>query len=175
MSNRLGVSPRFDEVKVGDTLPRRVIGPHSIASFTTEYRAFLFNIWGTFHWVAPPGMEDPWVYQDPGWGEDFAFDEEDAKIDPRKRDGLYVGPIARAYRRRPGQRDRHGPRLWLWRDDGRLVHRLSRATGPATTAMVRHSKADFRTPAFEGDVTYFDAEIVDKQAESHLGCAVSCR
>ena len=47
-SNRKGVSPRFDEVKVGDTLPRRVIGPHTIASFTTEYRAFLFNIWGTF-------------------------------------------------------------------------------------------------------------------------------
>ena len=88
----MGVSPRFDEVKVGDTLPRRVIGPHSIASFTTEYRAFLFNIWGTFGWVAPPGIEDPWVYQDPGWGKDFAFDEEDAKIDPRKRDGLYVGP-----------------------------------------------------------------------------------
>ena len=48
MSNRLGVSPRFDEVKIGDQLPRRVIGPHSIASFTTEYRAFLFNIWGSF-------------------------------------------------------------------------------------------------------------------------------
>ena len=31
-SNRLGVSPHFDEVKVGDTLPRRVIGPHSIAT-----------------------------------------------------------------------------------------------------------------------------------------------
>src|SRR6266702_6303489 len=92
MSNRLGVSPHFDEVKVGDRLPRRVIGPHSIATFTTEYRAFLFNIWGTFHWVAPPGVEDPWVYQDPGWVEGFAFDEEGAKIDPRKRDGLYVGP-----------------------------------------------------------------------------------
>ncbi|NED69901.1 acyl dehydratase, partial [Streptomyces sp. SID10244] len=92
LSNRLGVSPRFDEVKVGDTLPRRVIGPHSIASFTTEYRAFLFNIWGTFEWVAPEGIDDPWVYQDPGWGEGFGFDEEDAKIDPRKRDGLYVGP-----------------------------------------------------------------------------------
>ena len=35
--------------------------------------------------------------------------------------------------------------------------------------MVRHSKADFRSPAFEGDVTYFDAEIVDKQAESTRG------
>ena len=39
----MGVSPHFEEVKVGDTLPRRVIGPHTIASFTTEYRAFLFK------------------------------------------------------------------------------------------------------------------------------------
>ena len=53
-SNRCGKSPHFDEVKVGDTLPRRVLGPHTIASFTTEYRAFLFNIWGTFYWFAPP-------------------------------------------------------------------------------------------------------------------------
>ena len=29
LSNRLGISPRFDDVKVGDKLPRRVIGPHS--------------------------------------------------------------------------------------------------------------------------------------------------
>ena len=35
--------------------------------------------------------------------------------------------------------------------------------------MVRHTKADFRGPAFEGDVTYFDAEIVDKQIESTWG------
>jgi hypothetical protein len=91
-SNRDGVSPVFEEVKIGDTLPRRVIGPHSIASFTTEYRAFLFNIWGTFGWVAPPGVADPWINQDPGWVEGFGFDEEGAKIDPRLRDGLYLGP-----------------------------------------------------------------------------------
>src|SRR5690349_3923578 len=68
MSNRKGVSPRFGQVKAGDTLPRRVIGPHSIASFTTEYRAFLFSIWGTFGWVAPAGVEEPWINQDrAGW------------------------------------------------------------------------------------------------------------
>ena len=169
-SNRKGVSPRFDEVKVGDTLPRRVIGPHSIASFTTEYRAFLFNIWGTFQWVAPPGIKDPWIYQDPGWGKDFAFDEEDAKIDPRKRDGLYVGPsrghidadrasevgMARAYG--------YGATMGAWCTD-------YLAYWAGHEGMVRHSKADFRTPAFEGDVTYFDAEIVDKQDRIGLGCA----
>ena len=35
--------------------------------------------------------------------------------------------------------------------------------------MVRHTKADFRGPAFEGDVTYFDAEIIGKETESTWG------
>jgi len=43
MSNRAGKSPNWKDVQVGDRLPRRVIGPHSIASFTTEYRAFIFK------------------------------------------------------------------------------------------------------------------------------------
>lgn len=168
LSNRLGISPRFDEVDVGDTLPRRVLGPHTIASFTTEYRAFLFNIWGTFEWVAPEGIDDPWVYQDPGWVEGFGFDEEGAKIDPRKRDGLYVGPsrghidadkagevgMARAYG--------YGATMGAWCTD-------FLANWAGHEGMVRHTKADFRGPAFEGDVTYFDAEVIDKQPESTWG------
>src|SRR3546814_14480796 len=42
----LGNGKRYwDDAKVGDTLPTRVIGPHSIASFTTEWRAYLFTTW----------------------------------------------------------------------------------------------------------------------------------
>ncbi|MEE2033113.1 FAS1-like dehydratase domain-containing protein [Rhodococcus chondri] len=168
LSNWSGVSPHFDEVKVGDTLPRRVIGPHSIATFTTEYRAFLFNIWGTFEWVAPEGVDDPWVNQDPGWVEGFGFDEEGAMIDPRKRDGLYVGPsrghidadkagevgMARAYG--------YGATMGAWCTDF-----LSNWAGH--DGMVRHIKSDFRGPAFEGDVTYFDAEVVGKETDTTWG------
>ena len=35
-------------VKEGEKLPRRPIGPHTIQSFTTEWRAFLMSAWGTF-------------------------------------------------------------------------------------------------------------------------------
>ena len=35
-------------VKEGDKLPRRPIGPHTIASFTTEWRAYLMTVWGAF-------------------------------------------------------------------------------------------------------------------------------
>jgi acyl dehydratase len=168
LSNREGVSPRFDRVKVGDELPQRAIGPHSIASFTTEYRAFLFNIWGTFHWVGVPGVKDPWINQDPGWVEGFGFDEEGAKIDPRKRDGLYVGPsrghiddakgaeigVPRAYG--------YGATMGAWATDY-LAHWAGH------DGMVRHTKLSFRGPAFEGDVTFVDGEVTAKQPESAWG------
>lgn len=168
MTYRSGVSPRWDEVSVGDRLHRRVIGPHTKASFATEYRAFLFNIWGSFRWVAPEGVEDPWVNQDPGWVEGFGFDEEGALIDPRKRDGLYLGPsrghvdderaeeigMARAYG--------YGATMGAWCTDY-----ISYWAG--NDGMVRYIKSDFRGPAFEGDVTYFDAEVAEKHEKSAWG------
>jgi acyl dehydratase len=168
LSNRDGVSPLFGDVQVGDRLPRRVIGPHSIASFATEYRAFLFNAWGSYHWTAPEGVKDPWINQDPGWVEGFGFDEEGAKIDPRKRDGLYLGPsrghiddekadeigMARAYG--------YGATMQAWVTD-------YLAYWAGNDGYIRHCKSDFRGPAFEGDVTYFDAEVIEKTAETAWG------
>ncbi len=168
MSNRNGISPHWEEVKVGDKLPRRVIGPHTKASFATEYRAFLFNIWGSFEWVAPEGVEDPWVNQNPGWVEGFEFDEEGAFIDPRKRDGLYLGPsrghvddekaskvgMSRAYG--------YGATMGAW-----CVDYLAYWAG--WDGFVRYIKSDFRGPAFEGDVTYFDAEVIEKRETSEWG------
>ena len=171
MSNRDGISPHFEEVQVGDKLPRRLLGPHSIASFTTEYRAFLFNIWGTFHWVGPAEVEDPWIYQDAGWIDSFGFDEERAKVDPRQRDGLYVGPsrghidnakageigMSRAYG--------YGATMAAWNTD-------YLAYWAGNDGFVRHTKSDFRGPAFEGDVTYFDGEVVGKEENSAWGVPI---
>jgi acyl dehydratase len=168
LSNRDGVSPRFADVQVGDRLPRRAIGPHSIASFTTEYRAFVFNVWGSFGWVAPDRVADPWINQDPGWRPGFSFDEQGATIDPRKRDGVYVGPsrghidsekasqvgMTRAYG--------YGATMGAWCTD-------HLAYWAGHDGMVRHSKASFRGPAWEGDVTYLDAEVTGRQAESAWG------
>ena len=50
MLHDLGHKERWwDDVKVGDQLPERVFGPHSVASFTTEWRAYLVNTWGTMN------------------------------------------------------------------------------------------------------------------------------
>ena len=171
LSNREGKSPRFSEVQVGDTLPRRVIGPHSIASFTTEYRAFIFNIWGAFDWVAPAGVRDPWVNQDPGWIDGFGFDYERAKVDPRALDGLYVGPsrghIDDSYASEVGMSRAYGygATMAAWNTD-------YLAMWAGHDGMVRHAKSDFRSPAFEGDVTFFDGEVVDKIEKSEWGFPV---
>lgn len=168
LSNRHGVSPRFEAIDIGARLPRRVIGPHTIASFSTEYRAFLWNIWGSFHWVAPPGVKDPWINQDPGWIEGFGYDEEGAKIDPRKRDGLYVGPSrghvddAKAEQIGVPRSYGYGATMAAWTSD--YVGYWA-----GYDALLRHTKLSFRAPAFEGDVTYLDAEVADKQVDSSWG------
>lgn len=168
LSGRDGVSPRFDEVQVGDRLPRRVIGPHTITSFTTEYRAFSENVWGGYTWVAPEGVKDPWINQDAGWVEGFKIHDELATIDPRYRDGLYTGPsrghvddeyadeigMARAYG--------YGATMGAWVTD-------YLAYWAGWDGFVRHVKSQFRSPAFEGDVTFFDAEVAAKKAESEWG------
>ena len=168
LSNREGISPRVGELTVGDRLPRRVLGPHSIMSFTTEYRAFIDNVWGSYGWVAPPAVKDPWIHQDAGWIEGFGIDDEGAQIDPRKRDGLYLGPsrghvdsekageigMARAYG--------YGATMGAWVTD-------YLAYWAGHDGFVRHTKASFRGPAFEGDVTYFQGEVIAKEAESSWG------
>lgn len=168
LSNREGHTPRFSEVKVGDRLPRRLIGPHSLTSFASEYRAFIFNVWGTFNWVAPEGVEDPWVNQDPGWVEGFAFDYEGAKIDPRLRDGLYVGPsrghvdVEKATQIGMPRAYGYGATMGGWVTD-------YAAYWAGHEGFVRYSSTSYRAPAYEGDVTYLNAEVVELHKESTWG------
>jgi acyl dehydratase len=168
LSNRLGVSPHFEDVEVGDKLPRRVIGPHSIATFTCEYRAFMFDAWGTWHWVIPEGVKDPWTTQDAGWIDGFGFDEEGAKIDPRLRDGLFEGPSrGHVDNERAGEIGMfraygYGATMGAWTHD--YVGFWAGSDG-----YIRHSKSQFRAPAFEGDVTHFEAEVSAKADQTAFG------
>jgi acyl dehydratase len=168
LSGRDGSSPHFGDVKVGDRLPKRVIGPHTIMSFTTEYRAFRDNMWGGYTWYAPEGVKDPWINQDAGWVEGFRIRDDLAKIDPRERDGLYAGPsrghvdetkadeigMARAYG--------YGATMGAWVTD-------YLAYWAGHQGFVRYVKSQFRGPAFEGDVTIFEAEVTGKSETSQWG------
>ena len=168
VSGREGASPLFGDIQEGFMLPTRVLGPHTISSFTTEYRAFRDNMWGGYYWYGPEGVKDVWINQDAGWIDGFQFRDDLAKIDPRFRDGLNVGPsrghigdakadeigMSRAYG--------YGATMGAWVTD-------YLAYWAGHNGFVRYVKSHFRGPAFEGDATFFEAEVIGKSADSAWG------
>ncbi len=170
LSNREGVSPHFASVKVGDKLPRRVIGPHSVVTFALECRAHRQNIWGTWRWNVPEGVYDP-ATEDAGFSEKMSYDFEARKIDPRMADGLFHGPSSghinadKAEDIGMGGAYGYGASMNAW-----FVDYVAYWAGH--NGFVWHSKSQFRSPAFEGDVTYLDGEVVDKVTLSPYGMPV---
>ena len=166
-SNREGISPRFSEVEIGQTLPRRVIGPHSIVTFALERRAHRENIWGTWAWNVPEGMTDP-ATEDAGFGADMTYDFEARKIDPRQGDGLFYGPSSghinadRGEKIGMGGTYGYGSSMNAWHVD--YVSYWAGHDG-----YIWHSTTQFRSPAFEGDVTYIDGEVIQKNDTSPYG------
>ena len=169
LSGRAGVSPRFEEVSVGQRLPQRALGPHTIATFASEWRAFPFTTWGAFKWVGVPGDPDAWINDDSGFTMETNW--EAGKIDPRAIDGLYSGPASGHTNKEAGaelglsRSYGYGASMNAW-----AVDYLAYWTG--NDGMVRHSKMSFRTPAYEGDVTYIDGEVIEKMLESSWGVPI---
>ncbi len=167
MSNRAGVSPNWHQVKVGDTLHRRVIGPHTPLTFGFEYRAHRQNIWGTWRWNPPEGLEDP-AKLNAGFEEDMTYNFEAQQFDPRQKDGLYFGPSsghlnpAKAEKIGMGGTYGYGASMNAW-------HLDSVAFWAGNNGYIWHSKTQFRKPAFEGDVTFIEGEVVDKAETGEFG------
>jgi acyl dehydratase len=103
--------------------------------------------------------------------EGFSFDEEGAMIDSRLRDGLYVGPSrghiddSRASEIGMHRAYGYGATMAAWNTD-------YFAFWAGHDGLVRHAKSDFRGPAFEGDVTFIDGEVVDRIEHSPWGFPV---
>ena len=77
---------KYEDVTVGENLPLGVIGPHSVQTLTTEWRAYLCNTWGAFE---DDGL--PTSTNDSGWLPEMTRDMPATKLDPAKNDGLYNG------------------------------------------------------------------------------------
>jgi len=171
LSNRAGISPRFSDVKVGDKLPRRVIGPHSVITFAMERRAHRENIWGTYKRNPPAGVRDP-ALDDAGFGADMTYDYDARKIDPRMGDGLFYGPssghinAARGANIGMGGTYGYGVSMNAWFLD-------TVAYWGGHDGYIWHSKTQFRSPAFEGDVTFVDGEVAEKIEQSPYGSPVA--
>ncbi len=161
MIHDLGHKERWwDDVNVGDQLPERVFGPHSIASFTTEWRAYFMNTWGTMD-LRKNDLEAL------GFTKEMAGYENDPDmqlINPGLTDGAYYGPsrghLFPEWARKIGMPRAYGygASMGAWVTD-------YLAGWAGEHGMVVHSVANYRGPALSGDVTVQTAEVVDKMVD----------
>ncbi|MCT2400857.1 FAS1-like dehydratase domain-containing protein [Novosphingobium mangrovi (ex Huang et al. 2023)] len=161
MLHDLGHQERWwDDVNVGDQLPERVFGPHTIASFTTEWRAYMFTTWGTLD-------RRELDLEALGFTKEMAGHENDPhmeRINPELTDGAYFGPsrghLFPKYARKIGMPRGYGygASMGAWVTD-------YLAGWAGEHGMVVHSTANYRGPALTGDITIQTAEVVDKMVD----------
>lgn len=162
MMHDLGHSARYwDTVNVGDEMPERVFGPHSIVSFTTEWRSYLFTSWGTTHRRTDLDIEAL------GFVGPMAGKEQDPvleRINPEQTDGAYIGPsrghLFPRWARYIGMPRGYGygASMGAWLTDY--------AAGWASEwGMVRHSVCNYRSPALTGDITIQTGKITGKYVD----------
>jgi hypothetical protein len=158
----LGHGKRYwDDVKVGGNLPTRVFGPHSVASLTTEWRAYLFTLWCGVHRRTDLDMEAL------GFTADMAGKEQDPvleKENPELTDGAYIGPsrghLFPRWARHIGMPRSYGygASMGSW-----ILDYLGGWAGE--WGMVIHSNCAYRGPAFTGDITISNATVIDKSVD----------
>lgn len=161
MLRDLGHGERWwDDVQVGDELPERVFGPHSVASFTTEWRGWLINTWGAVQCRKLDLLALGFTPEMAGYENDPDMVLEN----PEFTDGAYYGPsrghLFPKYARRIGMPRAYGygGAMGAW-----VIDFMSGWAGEH--GMVVHSVANFRGPALSGDVTIQTAEVVDKSVD----------
>jgi N-terminal half of MaoC dehydratase len=174
MLHDLGHSPRYwDSVVVGEDLPERVFGPHSIVSFATEWRSYTFTQWGGAHRRTDLDMAEL------GFTGPMAGPEQDPtieRINPEQTDGAYIGPsrghlfprwarfigMPRGYG--------YGASMGAWLSD-------YFAGWAGEWGMIRHSACNYRSPALTGDITIQTGKILDKfvDADGRHMVQVDCR
>lgn len=152
----------WEGVKEGDTLPTRPIGPHTIQSFATEWRAFLMTVWGASRHEGPEHIDDA------GWLPEMSRDWERAELDPTLADGLYRGAsrghVDEEHARVIGlpRGYGYGASMGAWCLD--YV-----AAWAGDEGFIRHSRIQYRFPPFEGDLTLLDGEVSGKRYDETLG------
>jgi N-terminal half of MaoC dehydratase len=145
------------EAKVGDRLPERVFGPHSVASFATEWRAYIVNTWGTMNLRKLDLLALGFTPEMAGWEND----PDVQLVNPHLTDGAYFGPsrghLFPRWARKIGMPRAYGygASMGAW-----VTDYLAGWAGEHGTVV--HSVANYRGPALSGDITIQTAEVVDK-------------
>jgi N-terminal half of MaoC dehydratase len=162
MLHALGHSKRFyDDINIGDALTERVFGPHSIASFATEWRAFIVNTWGTMDLRINDLEAMGFTREMAGYENDPAMQ----LINPEFTDGAYIGPsrghLFPKWARTIGMPRGYGygASMGSW-----ITDYLSGWAGE--WGQVVHSNCSYRGPAFTGDITIMTGEIINKLVDA---------
>jgi hypothetical protein len=155
-------------VKVGDKLPTRPIGPHTLMSFTTEWRSYIMTVWGATRESAYGESST----LSAGWLPEMSRDQEGAKVDPALADGLYKGPSRGHTQPRyaqligmPGAYG-YGASMGAW-----ILDYLTNWGGE--WCFVVHSNMQYRWPALTGDATFLNGEVIGLREDPASGQPVA--
>jgi hypothetical protein len=162
MLHELGHGKRYwDDVNIGDELPERVFGPHSVVSFTTEWRAYIMTNWGSMRRRTDLDLAAL------GFVDEMAGREMDPvleKENPELTDGAYIGPsrghLFGRWARFIGMPREYGYGASL----GAYINDYF-AGWAGEHGMVVHSVAAYRGPALVGDITVQNGTVVDKKID----------
>ena len=146
------------EVKAGDKLPTRPIGPHSAVSFTKEYSALLYNAWGGHYY------EGKYMGADAGWVEEMTATSDD----PRMAVGQDDGP-ASAHTDINKAKLIGLPRLYGYGSSMGAWTLDHVAYWAGDNAFIRHAKFDYRSPVFEGDISLLNGEVQEVRYDPTIG------
>jgi acyl dehydratase len=152
----------FDSVSVGDRLAGNVLGPHSLASFTTEWRAYPMTTWGATAKGPTTVRAEALGYTKEMAG--FEGDRRMERVNPELTDGAYYGPSRGHLQPRWAQHVGmprgygYGASMGAW-----ILDYVAAWAGEWGSLV--HSSAQYRNPAFTGDATFITGEVVDKRVE----------
>jgi acyl dehydratase len=152
----------FGSVEVGDLLAPNVLGPHSLASFTTEWRAYPMTTWGAMR-KGPTSVRG----EELGYTPEMAGHEGDRQLErtnPELTDGAYFGPSRGHLQPRWAEHVGmprgygYGASMGAW-----VLDFVSGWAGPH--GYISHAAIRYRKPALTGDATFLHGEVVDTRLE----------
>lgn len=152
----------FSSVSVGDQLAEHILGPHSLASFATEWRAYPMTVWGATAKGPTTVRAEELGYTKEMAG--FEGDRRMERVNPELTDGAYYGPsrghLQPRWARHVGMPRGYGygASMGAW-----ILDYVSGWAGEWGTIV--HSNAQYRNPAFTGDATFISGQVIDTRVE----------
>ena len=152
----------FSSVAAGDALAENVLGPHSLASFATEWRAYPMTTWGATAKGPTTVRAEELGYTKEMAG--FEGDRRMERVNPELTDGAYYGPsrghLQPRWARHVGMPRGYGygASMGAW-----ILDYVAAWAGE--WGAITHSSAQYRNPALTGDATFISGQVVDTRVE----------